>query len=132
MTPTRILICGGPRTGKTTEGLVLARELGVALRSTDNLMAMGWSEASLVASTWLDEPGPWVIEGVAVVRAVRKWMRGARPLARIPADLLLWRGHALCELNPGQESLAKGCITIMRSIAPDLFARGLRIDGWTG
>ncbi len=132
MRPARILIGGGPRTGKTTEGLALARDLGVTLRSTDHLMAIGWSEASLVASTWFDDEGPWVIEGVAVVRALRKWLLHARPLARVPADLLLWRSHAFSELNPGQERMARGCNTIMRQIAPDLFARGLRIDGWTG
>lgn len=132
MTPTRILIGGGPRCGKTTEGLELARELGVRLRSTDDLIPSGWSEAALIASTWLDAPGPWVIEGVTVGRALRKWMAQHPPLAPLPVDLLLWRDRPLRELLPGQESLLKGCRTIMRGIAPELFARGLKVEGWTG
>lgn len=132
MTARRILIAGGPRTGKTTEGLALARGLGVGLRSTDELIPEGWSASSLIASKWMNAPGPWVIEGVAVVRALRKWMAAHHEDEPIPADLLLWRDVALRELTPGQQALAKGVSTVMRSIVPELRRRGLVIAGWKG
>jgi broad-specificity NMP kinase len=79
---TRICITGGPRTGKTT----LARELaaqhpGTVVRHTDDLIEdykhlgkEAWSAASQhVVDDWLTLPDPWVIEGVAVSRALRKW-----------------------------------------------------------
>lgn len=52
-------------------------------------MGLEWSECSLwVAQHWLELPGPWVIEGVAVPRALRKWQalhHGAPP----PCDRLI-------------------------------------------
>jgi len=130
VTHTRILIAGGPRTGKTTEGLKLARALGCRLRSTDDLIPEGWSASSLIASKWFDLPGPWVIEGVAVVRALRKWLTLHPDGERIPADLLLWHAVPFRELSEGQDRLAKGCITVMNSIVPELRARGLNVEGW--
>ncbi|HEY0194873.1 MAG TPA: hypothetical protein VGC42_27360, partial [Kofleriaceae bacterium] len=88
---TRILITGGPRTGKTTLAGALEVELlaqrgagpAPAVRHTDDMIEQtkhlgkdGWSEASRLASLWLDAHGPWIIEGVA---ASRRCASGARP-----------------------------------------------------
>ena len=82
---TRIIITGGPRTGKTTlarrlsdeEGLLLCNPPVAALpvNHTDDLMSLGWSEASQAASLWLDAPGPWIVEGVGASRAVAERAR---------------------------------------------------------
>ena len=72
---TRVVIAGGPRTGKTTHANKLGAESGARVRHTDDLIGrLEWSAASQEVSQWFDEPGPWIVEGVAVPRAVRKWL----------------------------------------------------------
>lgn len=113
---TRIVICGGPRTGKTT----LARELEVITardpRHTDDLVHLGWSEASQAAALWLDEPGPWIIEGVAMSRALRKW-RDAHPGEPPPVDKVIRLTTPHVELTKGQAAMAKGEETVWQEIA---------------
>lgn len=121
----RICITGGPRTGKTTmaEHLFGAHSwphdvpncdgCGV-LRHTDDLIEQckhlgnkAWFEESRIASTWLDEPGPWIIEGVTVSRALRKWRdmhHGERP----PVDRVIYLREPYEKLTPGQSTMAKG------------------------
>ena len=36
-----------------------------------------WSAASAEVARWLDDEGPWIIEGVAMSRALRKWRRSS-------------------------------------------------------
>lgn len=119
---TRIVILGGPKTGKTT----LANELFEAhgwphsvpdcdgcgmLRHTDDLIPLGWSEASQAASAWFDEPGPWIIEGVAAVRALRKW-RDQHPGEPPPVDRVIYLTETFVEPTAGQRALAKGIETV--------------------
>ena len=69
----RTVIIGGPGTGKTT----LAESYATQARIFHLDALIGtctWSEQSLVASKYLDMPGPWVVEGVCAVRALRKWL----------------------------------------------------------
>jgi adenylate kinase family enzyme len=113
----RILIAGSPRSGKTTLGQKLAKKHNAPLRSTDDLIGLGWSEASAEAAKWLDEPGPWVIEGVAVPRALRKWLETRQGRGK-PADALVWLDHARTPLSAGQAAMAKGCRKVMDEIAP--------------
>lgn len=110
---TRIVICGGPRTGKTTRALSLGGSAGV-LKHTDDLIEQvrhlgkdGWSEASRIASTWLDEPGPWIVEGVAMSRALRKW-RDAHPGEPPPVDRVIRMTAPVVECTAGQIAMAKG------------------------
>ena len=120
-TETRIAIAGGPRTGKTT----LAKTFPEALH-TDDLMGMGWSQASeYVASHWLTRQGPLVVEGVAVPRALRKWLvanqRGK------PVDVVVWMAKPFVALTAGQVSMAKGCETVMAGLRGELAMRGVRL-----
>lgn len=104
----RIVITGGPRTGKTT----FAGELAVDIvRHTDDLIHLGWSEASQAASLWLDEPGPWIIEGVAVSRALRKW-RDQHPGEPPPVDRVIYLETPHEPLSRGQQSMASGVRTV--------------------
>lgn len=127
---TRICITGGPRTGKTT----LAREMDAGcqprglLRHTDDLMHLNWSEAShRVARQWFNEPGPWIIEGVAVSRALRKW-REQNPGEPPPVDRVIYLRTPHEELTPGQRSMAKGVETVHREIEPWLESHNVRTE----
>ena len=75
----RVVLVGGPLTGKSTLARALAPrylpEPEHQTRCTDELMGvLEWSEASAEVARWLNEPGPWIIEGVATARALRKWL----------------------------------------------------------
>ncbi len=117
----RILIAGGPRTGKTTLSRLLALVMGVDPRHTDNLIELGWSESSAKAAEWMLEPGPWVIEGVAVPRAIRKALAAD---GGCPADLVIWPGVIFEPTNKGQDAMAKGCRTVFDEVRGELKARG--------
>lgn len=120
----RTVICGGPRTGKTT----LAASLPGPIKHTDDLILdHDWSAASEAASSWFDEPGPWLVEGVTAVRALRKWL-AAHPGHDKPCDLVIWlyRQHEL--LTKGQATMAKGCLTVWREIEPELNKRLVRVQ----
>lgn len=117
----RVAIAGVPRAGKTT---LAARFPGLSLH-TDNLIDLGWSEASEAAAVWFDERDPFVIEGVAVPRALRKWL-AAHPEGK-PCDRLFWLERPLQELSPGQARMAKGCLTVWHEVRPELERRGVEI-----
>lgn len=124
----RIVVVGGPRTGKTTYAHRLAAERSFpdgALRHTDELVGvLEWSEASDEVARWLDEPGPWLIEGVAAVRALRKWL-DAHPRTEegLPFDELHFGTIAKTDLSPGQRAMTKGHATIWAEIAPRVEVR---------
>lgn len=125
---TRILIAGGPRTGKTTGAKELGAQLVIPVFSTDDLIGkLDWSAASAEVAKWFDEKAqPWIIEGVAVPRAIRKWL-AAHPTGK-PADRIIWRDRAFEELTSGQLSMRKGCVTVWNEIVTDLLRRGVAIE----
>ncbi len=117
----RLVIAGVPKSGKTT----LAKDYSCDVMHTDDLIAFGWSEASeLVASEWMRKPGPWVIEGVATVRALRKAMMGT--VAK-PCDAVLYLGAPHVELSAGQQGMAKGIASVWAEVMPRLKARGVKV-----
>jgi len=122
----RIAICGGPRTGKSTlarklatggpifctdpRGLVKDLEQGVEYVPDD---FADWSDASqYVADVFLMRPGPWVLDGVGVARALRKW-RILHPGAPPPVDRLIVLTVPHRELLPGQERMTKGVMSVL-------------------
>jgi hypothetical protein len=125
--PARVVVGGGPRVGKT----MLARRLatdGRPVRETDEAIDLGWSGASEHVATWLDAPGPWIVEGVAVARALRKWL-ASHPEGR-PCDLLLWSSVPRSDRTPGQVTMGKGCETVLAEIRGELTRRGVRVEGF--
>ena len=128
---TRIVICGGPRTGKTTLASAVAKEMWLvtpepdigerpdpAVRHSDDLIGtLDWSAASAKVATWLDGPGPWIIEGVALARALRKW-REAHPGEPPPVDRVIRLTTPHVELSKGQAVMAKGEATVWAEIEP--------------
>jgi hypothetical protein len=130
---TRICITGGPRTGKTTLAARLDAEMPCdhnpchGIRHTDDLINLGWSEASEAASRWFDEPGPWIIEGVAVSRALRKW-RDQHPDEPPPVDRVIYLSEPHETLTPGQATMAKGVATVHEQLADWLADHGVRTE----
>jgi hypothetical protein len=124
----RTVIIGPPKAGKTTLGLALAAELGVSLLHTDDLIGkFEWSAASdHIATVWLAEPGPWIIEGVAAVRGLRKWLV-ANPSGK-PCDLIIELPTPRIELSSRQAGMAKACLGIWTEIRESLRARGVAIE----
>lgn len=121
----RVVIAGVPKAGKTT--LALRGDYPGRVLHTDDLIRPGaWSEVSEEAAGWFDQPGPWVIEGVATVRALRKWLSW-HPTGR-PCDRVIWLGSPRLELESGQLRLAKGCWTVWDGIYNEVRARGVPVE----
>ena len=120
----RILILGGPRVGKTTLAGKLAAEHGIVPLHTDDLIGKrSWSEASDEVRLWLEQRGPFLIEGIAVVRALRKYL-AVHPEGA-PADALYIGTTAREALTPGQASMTKGHERIWSEVRDELARRGL-------
>lgn len=129
---TRICITGGPKTGKTTLSLNMERHSAQPtgpIRHTDDLIGThDWSEASQQVSEWLDAPGPWIIEGVAVSRALRKW-RDQHPGEPPPVDRVIYLSEPHEALTRAQAAMAKGVRKVHDEIEGWLLAAGIDIIG---
>lgn len=119
----RVVIVGGPRCGKTT----LAGTLAVRpVRHTDDLVPTHeWSAASEVVATWLDKPGPWVVEGVATVRALRKWLEAHS--TGTPCDVVHLRFDPFVPLTTRQQGMLEACRTVWLQVASTLVRRGVAL-----
>lgn len=118
-----IIIFGVPRSGKTTTANKIGEFKHTPVLHTDDLMKLEWSSASEEASHWFDREGPWIIEGVMAVRALRKWLK-RNPGKKLKA-IVFFFGHPLVELTKGQETMAKSCGAIYDEIGRDLCLRGM-------
>ncbi len=117
----KILIIGGPRCGKTTLGRKLSRELGIPIDHFDNYInKYEWSEMSEKISDWLSEPGPWIKEGVAGTRGLRKWLRKN---AREPDFEILILNSPHVKLTPGQDRMHKNHSKILQECLDELAKR---------
>jgi hypothetical protein len=121
MTAQRTVIIGGPRSGKTTEAIQDGR-LPVHL---DDLIAhCDWSGQSEVAADLLNTTGPGVMEGVAAVRALRKWIE-RHPEGK-PCDHVLYL--QTMDVRPEHKRMTAQCATIFAGIAAELVRRGVMIE----
>jgi KaiC/GvpD/RAD55 family RecA-like ATPase len=125
----RVCVAGGPKTGKTSYARHFADNTRV--RHTDSIIGRfgedreSWSRESEEVSRWMDEPGPWLIEGVTVARALRKWL--ARNPEGKPCDVVVWLDKAHVERTKGQDSMSKATLTVFREVLPELERRGVRV-----
>lgn len=131
MTAQRIIVVGGPRRGKSTyaRSLELPRfctdpasrapevEDGVTYLPEEFAPAERWSDGSqYIADHWFSMPGPWVIEGIATVRALRKWLAVN---TGTPCDQVVDFTSAppLVAVKPGHEAMARSVAVIWAGIA---------------
>ena len=121
--PMKICIAGGPRTGKTT----LGDKLDADCRHTDDLIGkLEWSELSAEVVRWMLAHGPWCIEGVRVVHALRKFTVLADTTLR-PCDVIYWLDTPMEPLSKGQVTMTKAVGTVWSEILPELRRRGVEI-----
>ena len=139
----RIVVIGGPRTGKTTYATKLARELGVHLASTgkrteserglvstDNYIGSGsYAELPDRVIADLRKRDSFVLEGTQAARVLRRWLREAPEEAKL--DKVLVFGKPWVARNPRQEATAKGVKTVMRDLLPLLRAAGVETEEMT-
>ena len=121
----RIAIAGGPKTGKTSLAVEM-RCAGANVSHSDTLLELPWSEQSLVVSRWFNHEAPWVVEGVTVVRALRKWLE-RNPEGK-PCDRVIYLREPRILLSTGQERMSKACWTVWREIRRELERRGVVLD----
>lgn len=120
MNDKRVIIVGGPKTGKTT----LAKEtFGGTVFHTDDLIGThSWEDVPDAIIEWMRRPGPWVIEGVQTARALRRWHKHhgsiVSALGDIPFDQVIVKTHAFVELTPRQEGMAKGVMKVWKEVEP--------------
>jgi hypothetical protein len=127
MTAKRIVIIGPPRSGKTTLALDMGTKTEVEVLHTDDKIGLGWSECSeWIAEHWLTPPGPWIVEGVAAVRALRKWLAAGHE--EKPCDLVIHVREPKVALSKGQASMAKGCAKVWAEVEGGLRARGVDVE----
>jgi hypothetical protein len=127
----KTLIIGGPCCGKST----FASSLGAPVYCTDprSLVkvpkegvtylpeGLDWSSGSeYVLKNWLSMEGPYCIEGVGVVRALRKWKDSNTKDAPLPFDKIIYfrNQHPSVTRLPGQDAMEKAIATIWREIFP--------------
>lgn len=132
---TRVILVGAPRSGKSTYAKTL-RARGIPTYCTDpkSLVkdveedvtylpeGLEWSEASqYVLDHWFTKPGPWCIEGVATVRALRKLLREDLEDLLSGVQLVRFTGqHKDAVTKPGQVSMKKGIDSVWKEIEPKL------------
>jgi adenylate kinase family enzyme len=121
----RIAIVGSPRAGKTTLALAMGRETGWLVLHTDDWMGSGWSAVSERAALVLGDARDLVIEGVAVVRGLRKALAAA-PGPPVERCIVLERPRV--ELTRGQRAMQRGCARILQDIEPELVRRGVLVE----
>lgn len=124
-TEMRVIITGGPKTGKTTR----AAKTGQRVDHTDSIIAtqQPWSVQEGLVLPWLDRPGPWLIEGVTAVRALRSWMR-AHPGQRPPVDKVIYLSQPKVGRTLAQERMAKGLDTVWREIEQQVRTFGIEVE----
>lgn len=126
---TRILVAGWPRVGKTFLASRLGAELALPVRHTDDLIGvLPWGADSLEVSTWFEDVGPLLVEGMSVPRAIRKWLD--RNPEGIPADVLHWSATPREALTPRQAGMGKGTEKVWDEVRAELVHRGMRVEAF--
>lgn len=152
MVDERIVIVGGPRTGKSQLARALRRrgyptfcgdphdkvkepEPGVTYLLEG--MGMGSDSSRYIVDNWLTMRGPWVLEGHIMARVIRKWMKDHEAESAYPsADdwpfdriVVFPHQHPDAEITTKQASMHKGVIeTTWRGVRDYFEGMTIEID----
>jgi len=120
----RIAIAGVPRAGKTWYARLLQQQTGYPIVHGDDFIAMGWSEASAEIARRLVSPGPYIVEGVVVIRGLRKALDFG---PERPCDVLHWLGDPRETLRAAQSNMGVQDAKRLAEIESELLRRGVRL-----
>lgn len=121
----RLIIAGGPKRGKTTLAHQIGDSCDIPIYSTDSLIAShDWSAASYEVMKWFSRPDEWIIEGVAVPRAIRKWFRDK---SAAPCDVAIWIPEPVAHCTNQQAEMARRCKAVWFRVLPSLRLRKVEI-----
>ena len=133
----RRIIIAGPSRGKSTLADKLRKESGgtlpvycgdtaskVLYQKPYTIYLPEWlpfagdgGAADWIADHWFTKPGPWICEGHALARALKRWMEAA-PRGVMPCDKIIVLDHeAHRATTPAQEAMHKGVMTQWRKVA---------------
>lgn len=117
----KILIIGGPKGGKTTRARQLSLTHGIPIQHFDAYISKyDWSEMSDQIAKWLDDPGPWIKEGVAGSRGLRKWLRKNK---KIPDFEIIVLNEPKMKLTQGQDRMHKNHSKILKECMDEIEQR---------
>jgi len=117
----KILIIGGPKGGKTTRARQLSLTHGIPIQHFDSYISKyDWSEMSDQIAKWLDDPGPWIKEGVAGSRGLRKWLRKNK---KIPDFEIIVLNEPKMKLTQGQDRMHKNHSKILKECMDEIEQR---------
>jgi adenylate kinase family enzyme len=125
----RLIIIGGPKTGKTT--LARAATGDTPAYHTDDLIpGRSWADQGdaafmMLCRANLDDPDGFVYEGVLAVRALSRWLKSRTDS---PCDQLLVLTVPRVSQTPEQQRLGKAIMTQFQPLIPGLRALGVEIE----
>jgi hypothetical protein len=138
----RIIIIGGPQCGKSTYALKLGIPVfcgdprSLVKRPVDGVTYLPehleWSAGSdYIANNWFNQKGPYVIEGVSVVRALRKWKKRHPVVRSMPCDKIIYfmNKHPSVDRLAGQHAMEKAVATMWGEVR-DYYARITNYHQW--
>jgi len=120
----KLVIGGGTRCGKSTLAEHIGRALRLPVYHADDLIHLGWSEASEAFADVIAHGRDGVYEGVATVRSLRKMMK--RPRIR-PCTEYVHLSTPMVALTPKQHALNAAIESVYREISPRLRARYVQV-----
>lgn len=121
----RIAITGWADSGKTqlAAELCLAHPASLVFHTDDYIDRDDYHACSETVSHLFDETGPWIIEGIKVPNALRKWVERNKWGAPPPVDkLIVLRGTWLEPTNHlraqgrGHDTVLKGLLPWLESV----------------
>lgn len=122
----KIIIAGLPLTNQLALAKQLSEKYDVPIKSTDSLIDRNWSEASEQVAHWINEDGPYIIEGSVVFRGLRKFLK-LYPEKRMDDISIALLTHTDSLYSTKQLAFAKAQRTIWEQIAMELRDRGVKI-----
>lgn len=113
----KIVICGGPRTGKTT--LALSAAPHPLIVATDQYMNLPWEDVPLVVNKRLAPEPSFIVEGVQTARMLRKGVVALQKEEEggLWPDAVIWLEKVHRQdnkLGEKHKAMAKGVFTVFR------------------